>query len=108
VKANEPNELNELNRPNSGKVDEKTRHSTGRPGRQKGVIHPILAKIAFHLELRGFAPIGILECWNTGILGLKGVLFLFLFFTSFQYSIIPALLIDFATKPINSYNVNRL
>ena len=38
-------------------------------------------------ELRGFAPIGILECWNTGMLGLKGVLFLFLFFTSFQYSL---------------------
>ncbi|MCK4486299.1 MAG: hypothetical protein KAU38_05970 [Desulfobacterales bacterium] len=59
-------------------------------------------------ELRGFAPIGILECWNTGILGLKGVLFLFLFFTSFQYSIIPAFLIDFAREPINTYNVNRL
>ena len=59
-------------------------------------------------ELRGFAPIGILECWNTGILGLKGVLFLFLSFTLFQYSSIPAFLIDFAREPINTYNVNRL
>ena len=59
-------------------------------------------------KLRGFAPIGILECWNNGILGLKGVLFLFLFFTSFQYSIIPLFLIDFAIEPINSHNVNRL
>jgi len=53
---------------------------------------PVYVPLQIHqstIELRGFAPIGILECWNTGILGLEGVLFLFLFFTSFHHSIIP-------------------
>jgi len=46
------------------------------------------------LELRGFAPIGIMECWNVGIMGLKEFCLLLksissLFFPLFHYSIIP-------------------
>jgi len=42
-------------------------------------------------ELRGFAPIGILEGWNTGIMGLKEQKRSNLIFSAFitRYSIIP-------------------
>jgi hypothetical protein len=29
----------------------------------------LIGEIKQEIELRGFAPIGMLECWNSGILG---------------------------------------
>jgi len=48
-------------------------------------------KAGLYSELRGFAPIGIMECWNVGIMGLKEFCLLLksissLFFLLFHYS----------------------
>jgi hypothetical protein len=62
-------------------------------------------------ELRGFAPIGMLEYWNNGMMGMKEFyqlkydLFLF-YYPLFQYSNIPV--IDESGGSLNSYLFNRL
>ena len=51
-------------------------------------VTAVLSGLTMYIELRGFAPIGMMEFWNDGFEGICLIYMIFSAFT-FQYSIIP-------------------